>query len=133
MMVRDAQPEDFPAIEQIHAKMGMDYQLPELGQPLFFVRKVTTDTDGRVIGACFLRLAAECYLWLDPDVSPKVKLETMQEMQPEVFRAAWEQGIDDIEARIPETVERRFQKRLKQLGWLPNRSGWHPWTVQTHA
>ena len=133
MIVRDARPEDFGAIEQIHAKMGMDYALPALGQPLVFVRKVTTDDSGKVIAACFLRLCAECYLVLEPDLAPRIKLETMTAMQPEVFRAAWANGIDDIEARIPETVERRFQKRLKQLGWTPNRSGWHPWTVQTHA
>jgi hypothetical protein len=133
MNVRDAQPEDFIAIEQIHAKMGMDYQLPDLGQPLFFVRKVTEDESGQVIGACFLKIAAECYLWLDPDLAPKAKMETMQQMQPEVFRAAWMNGIDDIEARIPETIEQRFHKRLRQLGWTPNREGWHPWTAGTHA
>ena len=69
--VRDAMPEDFGAIEQIHAKMGMDYALPALGQPLVFVRKVTTDDSGKVIAACFLRLCAECYLVLEPDLAPR--------------------------------------------------------------
>ena len=131
MMVRDAKPEDFGAIEQIHAKMGMDYALPALEQPLFFVRKVTEDESGKVIAACFLKLAAECYLWLEPDLAPRIKLETMTAMQPEVFRAAWANGIDDIEARIPEAVEKRFQKRLNQLGWSKNRSGWFPWSART--
>jgi hypothetical protein len=133
MMVRDAKPEDFAEIEQIHAAMGMDYALPELNHPLFLVRKVTIDDNGAVIGACFLRITAETYLWLKPDASPRDKVDVMNEMQPEVLRAAWQNGLDDIEARIPETVERRFQKRLNQLGWSKNRSGWSPWTVATRA
>lgn len=133
MNVRDAKPEDFAAIEKIHARMGMDYRLPELSQPLFFVRKVAEDPSGQVIAACFLKIAAECYLWLDPDLAPGDKLESMQRLQPKVFEAAWMSGIDEIEARIPETIEQRFHKRLKQLGWTPNRDGWHPWTAQTAA
>lgn len=133
MNVRDAKPEDFQEIGRIHAQMGMDYRLPDLNQPLFFVRKVTTDESGKIIGACFLRLCAECYLWMDPNLEPRSKMAVMSTMQPEVLKAAWLNGLDDIEARIPTEIERRFQKRLRCLGWSPNREGWHPWTVQTHA
>jgi hypothetical protein len=133
VIVRDAKPEDFAEIERIHAAMGMDYQLPDLAHPLFLVRKVTLDDNGEVIGACFLRITAETYLWMSPDIAPRCKMDVMNKMQPEVLRAAWQNGLDDIEARIPETVERRFQKRLNQLGWSKNRSGWFPWTVATHA
>lgn len=131
-MIRDANSHDFPQIARIHAAMGADYQLPELEHPLFFVRKVAVQPEG-VSAACFLRLSAECYLWLDPSLSPREKMSTMLELQPVVLSEAYSKGIDDIEARLPETVHRRFQKRLTQLGWTPNRSGWHPWTVTTHA
>ena len=131
-MIRDAQPEDFATIEHIHAAMGSDYNLPQFDHPLFIVRKVAIGENG-LKAACFLRLTAETYLWLDPDLPPRDKMLTMQELQPVVLSEAWSKGLDDVEARIPETVQRRFQKRLKQLGWVPNRSGWHPWTVQTHA
>jgi len=130
MKVRDANPEDFPTIEQIHGKMGLDYRLPNLAHPLFLVRKVAAEEDG-VTAACFLRLTAETYLWLDPKLTARAKVETMNELQPAVLAAAWAQGLDDIEARIPETVERRFRKRLTQLGWSRNRPGWFAWSRAT--
>ncbi len=131
MNVVDADATDFPAIEDIHKGMGMDYQLPDLNSPLFFVKKVVKDEQGRVLGACFLRLSAECYLWLRPDCGPRQKMDAMEAMQPEVLEGAWEKGIDDIEARIPGDLERRFQKRLKQLGWSRDREDWHPWSRST--
>lgn len=132
-MIRDAEPEDYPAIQRIHAEMGMDYALPELDGALFFVKKVTVDENDNVIGACFLRIAAECYLWLSPELSPRDKVSTMSAMQPEVLSAAWQNGLDFVEARIPVEIEVRFQKRLRLMGWSPNRDGWRPWTVNTHA
>jgi len=131
--VRDVKIEDFPEIERIHAQMGMDYALPDLAHPLFLVRKVAVGERNQLAAACFLRLTAETYLWMDQALTPRCKMDTMNQLQPEVLRAAWLNGLDDIEARIPTVIERRFQKRLRCLGWTPNREGWHPWTVQTHA
>jgi hypothetical protein len=130
-MVRDAVASDYPAIQEIHRLMGMDYQLPPLDSPLFFVKKVVEDDSGRVIGACFLRVLAETYLWLNPDTSPRDKMNAMGEMQPAILDEACHNGIELIEARIPEETERRFLKRLKQLGWQKNRSGWNPWSRLT--
>jgi len=133
MSVRDSIPTDYPAIEGIHSGMGMDYRMPDLESPLFIVKKVYQDEDGRIKGACFLRLTAECYLWMSPDLSPRDKVSVMQAMQPEVLRSAWLLGLDDIEARIPRDLERRFHKRLKQLGWSQDRSDWHPWSRSTQV
>ncbi|HZP06798.1 MAG TPA: hypothetical protein VFB43_18000 [Terracidiphilus sp.] len=132
MIVRDATFEDSSTISEIHAAMGLDYRLPDLNSPLFFVRKVA-ERDGIVRGACFLRICAECYLWLAPEQTAPDKMRTMEALQPEILRAAWAKGLDDIEARIPETLERRFHKRLTQLGWTANRNGWHPWSRETYA
>lgn len=131
MKVRDAVPSDFLDVARIHRQMGMDYALPDLASPLFFVRKVVEDDEGNIVGACFLRLTAETYLFLSQDLDAQAKMIAMQAMQPEVLEAAWLQGIDDIEARIPGDLEKRFQKRLCRLGWTRNRSGWHPWTRST--
>lgn len=130
--VRDANPTDYPAIEEIHAEMGMDYQMPNLDSPLFIVKQVYESKDGRALAACFLRLTAECYLWMDPDLSPRDKVTVMEALQPEVLRKAWLLGLDDIEARIPRDLEERFHKRLKQLGWDRDRPEWHPWSRSTH-
>lgn len=129
-MVRDATPEDFPEIEKIHAAMGLDYKLPELESPLFIVRKLI-ERDGKVIGACLLRLTAETFLLLSPELGPEEKMHAMEAMQPEVVSEAWKQGLEEIEARIPHETEEIFKKRLIQLGWTRNRDGWHPWTRET--
>lgn len=131
-MVRDAEKEDFPEIERIHAEMGMDYKLPDLESPLFIVKKLV-EKDGKVIGACLLRLTAETMLLLSPDLGPAEKMDAMEAMQPEVIHGAWSKGLDDIEARIPQETEAIFEKRLLQLGWERNREGWHPWTRKTNA
>lgn len=131
MLVRGFAPEDKEAVLELYRGMGMDYSEPDLDSPLFIVKKVV-EQDGKVIAACALRLTAECYLIMG-NVSPQEKMESMLMMQPEVLMAAWSQGLDEIEARIPTEMEKRFQKRLKQLGWSRNRDGWHPWTRFTGA
>ena len=137
MSVRDADVNDLPAVRQIHLRMGMDYRFPEIDgetgdiSPLFLVRKVKTDASGKVVAACFLKVSAETYLWLEPEISAQAKMQAMLEMQPEVLSEAYRKGLDDIEARIPETVERRFLKRLQKLGWVRNRPGWFPWSRAT--
>lgn len=133
MRTRDAETADRETIRQIHAQNGIDYSLPDLDSPLFCVRKVVEDDNGRVVGACFLRLTAETYLMLSPELTPRDKVTAMQAMQPEVLRSAWELGLDEVEARIPAEIEARFHKRLRCLGWSRNREGWHPWTIATHA
>ena len=131
VLVRDSILSDAEFIKEAHTASGMDYRLPDLESPLFFVRKTVEDTEGNVIGACYLRLTAETYLWLDPNLSPKGKIEAMSAMQPQVLASAWSLGLDDVEARIPEDIEKKFKKRLHQLGWSKDRSGWSPWSRST--
>lgn len=131
MFVRNSVPSDAQFIQKAHEASGIDYRLPDLESPLFFVKKTVEDDDGNVIGACYLRLTAETYLWLDPKLNPKGKVEAMSAMQPEVLTSAWSLGIDDIEARIPEGIEKIFKRRLHQLGWEKDRSGWNPWSRST--
>lgn len=129
MIIRDARLEDNTSIAAIHLSSRMNYKFPDLTHPLFVVRKVA-EKDGEVQAACFLRISAETYLFLKPELNPRVKLSTMLALQPEVLSAAWSLGIDDVEARIPEDVEIRFSKRLHQLGWSRNR-GWSAWSHET--
>lgn len=124
--VRSASEEDFPALSAIHEAMGLDYQLP-LDDPLLVVKKVI-EKDGKIIGACFIRIAAETMLLLDPELGPCEKMDAMEAMQPEVLAEAWKLGFNQVEARIEATTEKIFEKRLKQLGWVRDRENWHPWS-----
>lgn len=133
MTVRDLEPSDFPAVQTMHEEMGLDFRFPDLSHPLFIVKKAAFDDSGKLCGVCVLRLTAETMLWLDPSETARGKMETITSLQPAILQAAWANGLDEIEARIFETVETRFQKRLNQLGWSKNRSGWHPWTISTET
>lgn len=129
-MVRDYRPEDFEAVAALHAEMGLDYKMPDLGSPLFLVRKVV-EVDGKVTAACVLRIEAETYLWCGG--APEEKMAAMREMQPEILNAAWLKGIDNLVCWIPEAVEAKFEKRLGELGWKRDRVGWHSWSRKTEA
>jgi hypothetical protein len=52
----------------------------------------------------------------------------MQTLQSSVLSEAYAKGLDEIHAAIPEIG---FDKRLIQLGWLKDRSGWNLWSRST--
>lgn len=127
-MVRDYRPEDFEQVKALHEASGIDYAMPDLSVPLFLVKKVV-EVDGKVIAACALRIECETYLWCGGE--PDEKMAAMLEMQPEILQDAWMFGIDNLVCWIPEAVEIKFEKRLKQLGWSRDRNGWHSWSRAT--
>jgi len=126
-VIRDYQAQDFASILKFHRDSGIDYQMPALSGPLFPIKKVS-EVDGQVVGALALRLCAETFLWLDKQRRPQEKLQTMKDLQREVLSDAWKNGLDEIHAAIPPIG---FDRRLKQLGWEPDRDGWVLWTRRT--
>lgn len=120
-------PADYAALQQIHAKQGIDYAFPDLEDALFFVKKVKV-VDGRVVGALVLKLCAETMLLLEEEQGPQDKLTTMQQLQEVVLDEARERGLHEIHAAIPEIG---FDKRLGQLGWERDRPSFHLWTRRT--
>lgn len=127
-MVRDANSSDLPVIEAIHQASGADYRLPDLNSPLIVAKKVSVGANG-VVGTCFLRLTAETYLILDPNLDPKEKFASIEELQSEILLEAYRLGLDDLNARIPPEITKRFTKRLIQLGWQIGRPDWSAWSI----
>ena len=117
-MIRDARPEDVEAIKDIHKRQGFDYPLPDLTSPLILVKKVR-EVDGRVVGAMFLRITAETFLLVDG--SPVTKGRSVEELQPEVVRAAWEKGLSEIVCVVPPEIEPDFSPVLTRMGWAKER------------
>lgn len=107
--------------------MGLDYRLPALNSPLIVAHQVCEGPEG-VIGSVFLRLTAETFLLLDPSLSAYRKIKTVQALQPAILLDAWRLGLDDLNARVPETTERKFANQLSQLGWTKARPGWGAWS-----
>ncbi len=126
-------PEQYEQARELHQKMGMDYQLPNLESPLLLVKKAVRNSAGDLLGFCILRLTAECMLLVDPDLRPDSKMEVMTALSPSVIGEAYAQGLDDVMATIPEDVEQKFAKRLAELGWAKDRNGWALWSRPTEA
>ena len=126
-VIRDYRPEDEAVLRRIYAEQGIDYAFPELGSPLFFVKKVI-EVEGQVVGALVLRLCAETMLLLEEQQGPQQKMAAMQELQAAVLNEAYARGLDEVHAAIPEIG---FDKRLRQLGWEKDRPGWNLWSRST--
>ena len=117
-MIRDFQPEDAPALKELHKAQGFDYALGDLSNPLFLVRKVR-EVDGRVVGAMFLRITAETFLVTAG--SPVEKGRAILELQPEVLREAYEKGLSEIVCVVPPEISESFAPVLERMGWSKTR------------
>ncbi len=126
-MIRDYQPDDLDYLKAIHQASGLDYRFPDLDSPLFFVRKVL-EVDGKVSAALVLKVVAETMLLLG-EGRPTDKLLAMESLQDAVLAEAYEKGLDEIHASIPQIG---FDKRLIQLGWQKDRPDWNLWTRSTN-
>lgn len=134
VIIRDYRPEDFEEIKRIHEQGGLDYKTPDVGSPLFIVKKVM-EVHGRVVCAALFRVEVETYLLLDKEsgLDPEQNMAVLRALQAESMNALWLQGVDNAVCWVPEDVEKYFAKRLIELGWTPDRSGWHSWTRMTET
>ena len=125
--VRNAIKADFPVIEALYRGGGWDFPLPDFASPLIISNKVVEGPEG-VVGSCFLQLTAEAILLLDPNLDPRRKFNTIQQLNDAVTLEAWRLGLDDLNARTSPETTKRFSKRLTQLGWSEARPGWSAWS-----
>lgn len=124
-MIRDYRAEDLEAIKAIHESTQIDYTFPDVGSPVFLVKKVYED-DGVVRAALGAYLQVEYYLWLDKGTwsSPEEKMAVIHQLNNEVTHEAWLQGIDQAVLWLPPGME-RFGERLEEsFGFHKDRDGW---------
>ena len=124
---RDYESSDADAILELHRKMGMDYKMPNIDGPLFIAKEVIVQ-DGIVVGCAGLKLQAETYLWLDPEMHPEDKWTAIRLAHKQILRKAFAIGLEQLVSYLPTMMEKVFGKRLKALGWDRGRDGWHPWS-----
>lgn len=125
-MIRDYRLSDERALRSIHQLSGIDYRFPDLSSPLFMTKKVFEE-GGEIRAACVLKVCAEAMLLVAPD-SPGRKLEAIWALQPGVLSEAWNKGLDEIHAAVPNIG---FDKRLRQLGWEKDRPEFSLWSRRT--
>jgi len=128
MTIRDVTPEDVDELYEMHRRQGIDYQFPNPMNPLFLVRKVAIDDNGKIVAALLFKLRAEAMLLIEG--SPTEKMLAMCELQREALAEAYRKGIDEVDAAVPDAIG---FKRLSELGWEAARDGWTIWTRKTEA
>jgi hypothetical protein len=128
MKIRYARPEDDASIREMHARMGLDYELPNLQK--MTSKLVFEDDQGRVRMAIYLRPTVEAYMFLDrSEAFANKKLRAKEQwsrflcMHRAAMRDALANGIDDVYCFLPPELERAFSRRLQRLGWF------RPWTA----
>jgi len=123
MKIRHARPEDEKAFKAMHAKMGMDYQLPELEKMASAL--VFEDDGGSVRMAILLRPTVEAYMLVDraEKLDPREQWARFLCLHKAALKDADSKGIEDVYAFLPPTLEGSFGRKLKKLGWF------RPWTA----
>lgn len=125
--IREYTPADLEALQRLHLAQGFAYDFPDLANPLFLTKLVATRTDETFVGAALVRLTAEAFLLLDPAVgAPADRWRVVQALNEAARRDAHARGLDDVHCWVPPQLERRFAKRLVQLGW--RRELWPCWS-----
>lgn len=117
-MIRDYRPEDAARLQEIHAAQGFDYQLPDMANPIFLVKKVREE-NGRIVGALALRVTAETFLLVDGGAFEKAR--SIEELQPEVVAEAYRKGLSDIVCVVPPDIAEDFGPVMERLGWARDR------------
>jgi len=128
MRIREYQESDLDALRSIHAVQHFDYDLPDLGNPLFVTKLVLEDaTSNKVRAAALLRLTAEAYLLLDPRYgTPRDRWQALLTLHAATERDAWQRGLEDVHAWLPPPIAHKFGRRLQRLGWIRD-DAWTPY------
>lgn len=136
-MIRDFKNEDMLVAREIHAASGLDERCfpnltittpkgEEILNPLFIVKGLY-EHNGRPAVMSFLKVTSELYLLVDHAAgTPEERWEWLQELKEWMKGHAWKHGLEQMTAFVPSDVEKSFEKRLLDLGFVKS-----PWTSYT--
>ena len=116
-MIRAYQSSDLQALREIHGRQGFRYDFPDLENPNFVVRLISAGDDGRARMALLGHRTIEAYMLVAPGGRPQEKFDEFVELHNAACDAGAALGYEDAQAFLPPEIERRFGKRLAQLGW----------------
>lgn len=114
-------------VKELHDRMQLGYQMPNLTDPLFCVKKIILE-DGEPVAAGALKLTSEAFLWLDPNNCDYTKAAHVARLMELCKVHATDLCLQDVTAWIPPQVEQKFAKMLGAMGWT--RSPWSSWSVR---
>lgn len=124
MKIREYRPEDAAQVQALYEKQQFGYALPDLSNPLFFIRLVLEDDAGKIVQTFFAHLTAECYVMMDHEEgTPEQRMQLLEQLAAVGESLAWNPGgLDEICAWVPPKLEKSFGKRLLGIGW--RKSAW---------
>lgn len=122
MITRDLEFQDEPQLREIHAASGLDYEFPNLGSPLYVVKKVV-EVDGRVVVAAAARLTVEVSVLCDSEwLTPAFRLKAFEVLHEEMRRELKNKGLEDCHAWLPPQMKNFARRLCKYFGW--GKSNW---------
>jgi hypothetical protein len=117
MEIREYRLADLDRIKAIHKKQGFQFDFPDLTDPTFAVGCVAAKNDEAQM-ATFLRVTAEAYLFVDPQAgTPRERWQALLQVHEQVRQQAASLGLSQVQAFLPPELGKRFDRRLKKLGW----------------
>ena len=119
-MIRGFEDSDIPIMELIHANNGLPENcLPDVKDNPLFVVKSVYEHEGSAAMMCLVKVTGEIFLFLDHTIgTPEERWEQLKEFKKYIRMRAWQLGLDQLSAWIPEEIEKSFGKRLNDLGFV---------------
>lgn len=118
MQIRFYRPDDLAQLEALHRAQGFEYEMPNLQDPLYFI-KLVGEENGRIVNAGIAHLTAEIYFLADmKSGTPQQRYDSFLTMHESFCEVAYRQGgLSDIHAWLPPEIAKPFGRRLMKLGW----------------
>lgn len=123
-MIRNLRQEDVVCIRGLWESAALPANcLPDTEDPIFIIKKCVEEPSGKVAMAACIKLTSEAYLLVDHECGDAPwRWETLRELTEAVIQEAKEVGIQDLTCWIPPHLEKRFGRRLTELGFVKS-----PW------
>jgi|SRR5579872_1719837 len=129
MIVRPYQAEDLKAIEELHRRMGFNYQMPAFNRDPAIYTGVIADGEN-ILAAAHLRKDAEVYLWVDLQAPASARWKAIQALDRECCPILKNLGFSQTVAWIPREIEWEFTHALVKLGFSRARSSFAAWSKE---
>jgi hypothetical protein len=136
-MIREFTDEDEARAREIHAESGLDERcFPNLtidtstgkAPNALFLTKAVYEHEGSPAMMSFLKATSELYLLVDHRVgTPEERWEWLKELKEHMKYEAWKLGLEQMTCFVPTEIEKSFEKRLEDLGFI--KSPWQSYTL----
>ena len=115
---------DFAQVTDLHAKLGLAFQLPDPEDKTMLVRTVV-EQDSKITQAAFLRKTSELYWVFDPSVDRRrERIQCFTLLHKEMTTEAMRAGFRDVHFWTPPEIaqDTKYDRTMLRMGW--ERSLW---------